>query len=375
MRKLHRSRLRRASWPSSSTAPSAWRTASRRPRCSWPPASLPRPPRPPSTSPRSAPPWSPASPTTSWATWTGRRSRSSPSRASSAPSRARRSSSSLPADTAKPWVAGLLLALGIYVIYRFLVLGGRRPTFKSRPGSEVPRAHGPRRRLARLHRWRWLGPGRHHVAAVSGRLEPRKVVGSIDTSEFVVAVGGSLGFILALGSQGIEWSYAARPARRRRHRRPDRRLAGQEARRPRARCRGRWPDRADQLQDHRRSARRVRLPPSGLSPPSSSSPGSAASSGRSGRSASPAKIEQLEEQLADRLSRRPSRKRLWGSRCGRTPQPRPGGRTPAGPCSTSGATVPDDSRELTSWSSVRIDQSDTLHSCVYPPSPTTPSGP
>ena len=43
----------------------------------------------------------------------------------------------------------------------------------------------------------------------SGRLEPRKVVGSIDTSEFVVAVGGSLGFILALGSSGIEWSYAA----------------------------------------------------------------------------------------------------------------------------------------------------------------------
>ena len=35
----------------------------------------------------------------------------------------------------------------------------------------------------------------------SGRLEPRKVVGSIDTSEFVVAVGGSLGFLLALGSQ------------------------------------------------------------------------------------------------------------------------------------------------------------------------------
>jgi uncharacterized membrane protein YfcA len=43
----------------------------------------------------------------------------------------------------------------------------------------------------------------------SGRLEPRKVVGSIDTSEFVVAVGGSLGFILALGSQGINWGYAA----------------------------------------------------------------------------------------------------------------------------------------------------------------------
>jgi mannitol-specific phosphotransferase system IIBC component len=43
----------------------------------------------------------------------------------------------------------------------------------------------------------------------SGRLEPRKVVGSIDTSEFLVAVGGSLGFLLALGSQGIDFRIAA----------------------------------------------------------------------------------------------------------------------------------------------------------------------
>ena len=34
------------------------------------------------------------------------------------------------------------------------------------------------------------------------------MVGSIDTSEFVVAVGGSLGFLLALGSAGINWGYA-----------------------------------------------------------------------------------------------------------------------------------------------------------------------
>ena len=42
----------------------------------------------------------------------------------------------------------------------------------------------------------------------TGRLEPRKVVGSIDASEFIVAIGGSVGFLLALGSQGIEWGYA-----------------------------------------------------------------------------------------------------------------------------------------------------------------------
>ena len=43
----------------------------------------------------------------------------------------------------------------------------------------------------------------------SGRLEPRKVVGSVDTAEFVVTVGASLGFLIALGTQGVNWAYAA----------------------------------------------------------------------------------------------------------------------------------------------------------------------
>jgi uncharacterized membrane protein YfcA len=42
----------------------------------------------------------------------------------------------------------------------------------------------------------------------TGRLEPRKVVGSIDASEFIVAVGGSVGFLLALGTQGIDFGIA-----------------------------------------------------------------------------------------------------------------------------------------------------------------------
>src|SRR5699024_7395962 len=55
------------------------------------------------------------------------------------------------------------------------------------PERRVPRAGGLRRRGARRHRRRWLGPGRHHV----------------------VAVGRSLGFLIALGSQGIEWTIVA----------------------------------------------------------------------------------------------------------------------------------------------------------------------
>jgi hypothetical protein len=41
----------------------------------------------------------------------------------------------------------------------------------------------------------------------SGRMEPRKVIGSIDTSEFLVALAASLGFLFALGSQGIDFAW------------------------------------------------------------------------------------------------------------------------------------------------------------------------
>jgi hypothetical protein len=36
-------------------------------------------------------------------------------------------------------------------------------------------------------------------------MEPRKVVGSVDTSEFLVALAASIGFLAALGSQGMDW--------------------------------------------------------------------------------------------------------------------------------------------------------------------------
>lgn len=116
---------------------------------------------------------------------------------------------SLPGDVAKPWVAGILLLLGVYVTYRFLVLRGRRPTF---PGRLSARFLAPLGLFAgamdAIGGGGW-GPVGTTSLLSSGRLEPRKVVGSIDTSEFLVAIGGSLGFLLALGSQGIAWEIAA----------------------------------------------------------------------------------------------------------------------------------------------------------------------
>ena len=88
------------------------------------------------------------------------------------------------------------------------MLGGRRPTFKARPGAKFLVPMGlVGGTLDSIGGGGW-GPVGTTTLLSSGRLEPRKVVGSIDTSEFVVAVGGSLGFLLALGSAGIPWDYA-----------------------------------------------------------------------------------------------------------------------------------------------------------------------
>ncbi|HET6697934.1 MAG TPA: sulfite exporter TauE/SafE family protein [Nocardioidaceae bacterium] len=116
--------------------------------------------------------------------------------------------SNLDGDTAKPWVAGLLLALGGYVLWRFLALGGRRPEFRGRLSARFLAPLGLVAGVTDAIGGGGWGPVGTTSLLSSGRLEPRKVVGSVDTAEFVVAVAGSVGFLLALGSQGIDFRIA-----------------------------------------------------------------------------------------------------------------------------------------------------------------------
>jgi uncharacterized protein len=115
---------------------------------------------------------------------------------------------SLSTAMAAPAMSLILLGLGIYLLVRFTLRG-------------VDRRH-----LGKPMRKRFLGPlgvvagfvdatggggwgpiGTPAILA-SGRMEPRKVIGSIDTSEFLIAVAASLGFLFALGSQGIDATWA-----------------------------------------------------------------------------------------------------------------------------------------------------------------------
>ena len=99
--------------------------------------------------------------------------------------------SSLDTSVAAPVMSLILLALGLYVLVRFTVKGLRR----DRLGQPLRR-----RFLAPLGLvagfvdatggggW---GPVGTPAILASGRLEPRKVIGSIDTSEFLVSVAAS----------------------------------------------------------------------------------------------------------------------------------------------------------------------------------------
>jgi uncharacterized membrane protein YfcA len=111
-----------------------------------------------------------------------------------------------PVDDTRTIVATILLVLGAYVTSRFLAPA--RPRFQGRPSARFLAPVGLVAGVLDAVGGGGWGPIGTTSMLSSGRLEPRKVVGSVDTAEFVVTVGASLGFLTALGRQGIDWGYA-----------------------------------------------------------------------------------------------------------------------------------------------------------------------
>lgn len=99
-------------------------------------------------------------------------------------------------------MAGILFTLGAYLLVRFA-----RPLRTDRAGGRLRgRFLSPLGLVAGFvdatggGGW---GPVATPALLVSGRLEPRKVIGSVDTAEFVVAGAASVGFLIGLGSEGF----------------------------------------------------------------------------------------------------------------------------------------------------------------------------
>ncbi|OLO26740.1 hypothetical protein BTA37_27065 [Priestia megaterium] len=114
--------------------------------------------------------------------------------------------SALPGDVVKPYISSFLLLLGLYVLFRFL--------FKFHPSSEKKSLNLSRKQSIPLGLiagfadatggggW---GPLTTPILLSKKGASARKVVGTVDTSEFAIAISATLGFLISLGWEGVNW--------------------------------------------------------------------------------------------------------------------------------------------------------------------------
>ncbi len=115
---------------------------------------------------------------------------------------------SIPGDEAKPYVAAFLLLLGAYVFVRFaLGVGPRRSACSGRVRRRWLAPLGAVAGFLDAVGGGGWGPVTTSTLVASAKMEPRRVIGSVDTAEFLVAGAASAGFLVGLGSQAINWSW------------------------------------------------------------------------------------------------------------------------------------------------------------------------
>ena len=114
--------------------------------------------------------------------------------------------SNLPGDMVKPYISLFLLILGIYVVIRLL--------FKVKKDSEKKNLNLSTKQAIPLGLiagfadatggggW---GPLTTPILMSKEGNSARKVIGTVDTSEFAIAISATLGFLISLGWQDINW--------------------------------------------------------------------------------------------------------------------------------------------------------------------------
>jgi uncharacterized membrane protein YfcA len=116
--------------------------------------------------------------------------------------------SSLSTESASLWVAGLLLLLGVYILVRFGT-GKVRAVIEGRLAG---RFLGPLGLVAGFidatggGGW---GPVANSALLTSGKLAPRRAVGSVNAAEFLVSVAASIGFLFGLGKEHLPFGIVA----------------------------------------------------------------------------------------------------------------------------------------------------------------------
>jgi uncharacterized membrane protein YfcA len=116
--------------------------------------------------------------------------------------------SSVPGNIIKPWVAGLLLAMGCLIIYRFLTrrewgVAGKR---LSRPRMTILGLVAGFRDAVGGGGW---GPVATPSLILSENGQPHEVVGSVNLVEFFVTLAETITFALTIGLKAFRWDIVA----------------------------------------------------------------------------------------------------------------------------------------------------------------------
>ncbi|MDN5917872.1 MAG: sulfite exporter TauE/SafE family protein [Pseudonocardia sp.] len=113
--------------------------------------------------------------------------------------------SALSTDDAAPYMSGILLALGVYILLRFSVRPPKVATARTSPHrSKFLSPLGLVAGFVDASGGGGWGPVATPALLTAGKTSPRTVIGSVDTSEFLVALAASIGFLIGLGSEVLD---------------------------------------------------------------------------------------------------------------------------------------------------------------------------
>ncbi|MEY8742428.1 sulfite exporter TauE/SafE family protein [Bacillales bacterium AN1005] len=114
--------------------------------------------------------------------------------------------SNLPGDLVKPYISLFLLTLGFYVLARFLFnfhASGQKRNLSLKRKESIPL--GLIAGFADATGGGGWGPIATPILLSKKGISPRKVIGTVDTSEFAIAVSATLGFLISLGWEQVNW--------------------------------------------------------------------------------------------------------------------------------------------------------------------------
>jgi uncharacterized protein len=115
--------------------------------------------------------------------------------------------SSLPGDKLKPFISVFLIVLGLYILIRFLFFNHSSKNHGSPISSKFLTPLGMVGGFFDAVGGGGWGPITAPVLIAKNGISPKKVIGTVDTSEFAIAVSATLGFILFLGVDQYQWQW------------------------------------------------------------------------------------------------------------------------------------------------------------------------